>query len=526
MANLNRQSYAAQLFAEYRNENAHLITKFKNVLSYLKKAENLDGLEKKEVIGGWLSVNSDLGPAFDAIHLNIDRLIETVNNLLECLEKEKKELDKYMKGLKKATAESESNMERLLISYNEKQYYYMQELNSMIPELIELADKAIGMEDLTIAEIGGRIRSAYENLERAIINKNTDKDSLYLILEDVLFKLRDNAKGLGDIISKLGESSNVGIFISNFRAERSLLYKFEKQRKKCGRNKDSDKLFSDLEKKEDVEKLNSFMKGKLEALFDGIKLKDSENKEVEAKKLIGKIIKTPNDLNKLKKVFEEELLKELLAKIRDAGYVFKTQRIRRNERGIDAFKLIKPDGRHIKVSEMKSKDYFKNTDNETEIHYILEELEGALEGKKPWKENASFKNLLQINDGILEKIDAKKSDEKKKIDADTWNRIESNKMIVIAFRGSSVDSDVKLAMSNLMSDLFGGKPRNMIKNDSGKWKCKQFERVLNYRNKNDGSFAHQINEVYSFVESNYSNFESDNLSVWNEFLTSKLEFIF
>lgn len=396
MLDPNKQSIAAQIFADYRSENNHLLTKFKNIKTFLNRLKKLDDIERHEIVGGMFSLNSDLGPAFDSIDLNLSRLIEIVEELIKCLEKEKKDLDNYMSKLKQATIESEKRLESLLINYNNEQYDYMQQLNTLIPGLIELADRAIGMEDQTMEKTANSIAGAFRILLDALKNEDTNKDDLYIALEGILLKLSKHAKFLHEILGHLGEKKDPGKFVVAFRSMPSLMRKFEKHRVNCGRDKSEtkDNLFTDIEgddNGEKKEKLDNFMKGTLESLFAKININSKP-----AKKAIGEIIVIDRSLKELNKAF-----KKLFKKLQDVisnkkcplGY---------SELGGGLESLELPDHRG-KLFALKALSFDIKDEKEMKksITFILRTLENALEGKEPWKDNRTFKEMILNNSDIF-----------------------------------------------------------------------------------------------------------------------------
>ena len=291
----------ANYFSKYREENNHLITKFKNILTYLKRLDKYEDYEKSEVVGSGLFGDTQLGQVFDSLDVNLKRAMETIENLLKSLKKEKEDITKHLGKLKHGVIESIKKEETLLINYNKEQYDYMQELNTMIPNVIELFENVVGTEDSTYQSKAAGFKVIYEKLIHALVGK-ADKAHLYKEVIRVLRDLRNYMGGHETVFeSHLGKDSAEYRFVRNYYGLASEnIKKIEKKIKDAGIDEDTDTF----EINTDENGFDKLMKGTLEKLFTGVEKIRVGDKEYKPKDLIGEIIKVDTDLKELKDGFD------------------------------------------------------------------------------------------------------------------------------------------------------------------------------------------------------------------------------
>ena len=500
MFNPNNHSRAAELFAHYRNENNFLLAKFKNIKTLLDRLNKLGEVERKDVISSSIfsMQSSKLGNLYDGIHLNLSRILEIISKLIECLEKEKKELDEYMGKLKNPTIDSHNRLEQLLVTYNKEQYDYMQQLNAIIPGIVEQFDLAIGMEDKTIADTAKGLKRKYDALEEALKNSKINKDSLYLLLEDVIFALRDHSKNLGDIKKKYKESDNFYIFVSHFAVHnRVILRELNKMRSACERDKDKDKLYTEVAK-EKVNDVHKNMRDFLHALFEGIEIGVEENKKKEAKDLIDKIIDVKLDFAELKDKWDKgdnSLKKRLQQGIANSKFDYTARK------GFGDLEVQKIDGTKISLKTFES--LFNDKDNKNDVDHILYNLDVIMSKSEYWKQSV-FKKFLE-KQSILEKDDSKDS-EKENVIRDALNQIVRILSTEIGTKGIVFDKIDNIQEDNfininessivqLLSHLF-----DEVKKENDLYVSKRFKAILkekNIENADDEKIQELLKMVYN-----------------------------
>ncbi len=314
MFNVNTSSIASA-FAEYREENSFLITKFKRVAELLKRFKQYEHLEKNDVAKkGFFESSNNIVDLLKSLDLNINDFIKFVDDMIKSLEKEKTEMDKYFGNIKNTTIESIKHLERELLAFNHTQSDLMEKIKTYVPNVIALTDRVIAMEDETYEKQANKFASMFAKLKESL-EKQVDKSHIFEALEEIILYAGSASR---DLLRYLDSNPNGKIFLQNLIV-RGKHFKRDLQgwMKKIGRDKDKDKTYSDLGEHE--EKFDKFMKSVLEALFSGITLED-DGADVEAKKVIEKIIKPKTNFKELEGYFNENY-DAVSNKIDSMGYV-------------------------------------------------------------------------------------------------------------------------------------------------------------------------------------------------------------
>lgn len=497
--NSGRESLAVS-FQRYREENNHLITKFKAILDYMKKLKNLESYERSEVIKKTFFVEDQtLGDMFDALDVNISRAIPIIEKLIECLNKEKENLDKHLGNLKHTTIQSIRHLEELLISYNQEQYDHMQNLDTMIPNIIELFERGLGVEDVDFEKAARNFVRFYQELESAIKYKVT-KSHIFKALEDCLVEIeqyigRFESRFKNDIAA----GTNARKFVENFfriGGGSVVVKNLNKHLKKVGLDKDKDMTYDHI-KDEDAEKIDGFMRDTLVALFKNIEIEGIGNAEAVEKHIKELIPKKTNikDLESDWKALKKKIIKGISMSEYDYSDGYQINKIM----------FAKRDGTSLSLEALEG--LIKDKKDLDDIENIVETLKVITRtAEKFWKEDPFKNDFLKKQAevyGVLEKKGEGGDDEKKDKLSDgdksgiidrfndfyNWNLDIGDD--ITYDEDSFRDSDV----SHFVSLLVGGE----IKKDDDVYSSKQFKKVLKSFGIKSDDKEKEINDLLEFL---------------------------
>lgn len=488
MFNMNSISQLSRDLADYRTENQVLLTRAKKVKEFLIRFKKFSHLEAEDIGGGFFSFNSNLKEIVGSLDVNIDPAIAVIEKLIENLEKEKKDLDKYFDKLKNSSIDAIKQIESLLINYNKNQYDLMQELNTYIPNVVELTQRAIAMEEEAFSQSAGKFIGMYKGLVKVLAaGKNADKLSLYESVEGIVENLEKFAGGYSSEFKQgLSSAPNTLRFVENYYGNlKTKGRELAAWKKKAGRYEDKSKTYGDVDK-DDKEKLDKFFKDLLEKLFEGITERINES-EVDIKKQIGVIIRVETDFKELEGKFIEKY-NAVSNKIQDEfNYVFS---------GDVTEKVISLDDLYYEFTDYGSDDTPK-------VSVKFKEFR-----KKYLKSDKKFSDVIKEANRVLGTfISSKKSLESfletqvlrgvivkagKKVGGGSDDEISSeDKKLIRSFYDAingvhdweTLEEESKIFiiqdMSDLLSLLFGGKPHDVIVYEDGSYHCDRFVAVCN-----------------------------------------------
>ncbi len=523
----------ARSAARYLDHSNSFVAKLKRMKTLIDSGvfQKLADLESNEVFGLFGGSTKEL--AHRLAFGGLAELSKNIDELIKEVEADNKEVEAYLKSVKNDNIDNLNAFKTIIQSYNQKQARHWSTINSYVTASNRVRQEIIGIEEVGLQKTAENYTKVYLELEKLVA---TGSNAAYVFdnFKNVVFFLHRYIGDLERFYREHEEAFTQNLaharakaFADNFFAGRgasiasgltSLL----------GSKKDEDYLVfsSDGEFKSKVDK---FAKEHLGNLFGNLSINKSDYGELEGEVKIadkvGEIFKVPSDIKKLKEDYEILFNKVSSIVRNDVKYVTMT---------IDPISSIENFLIKIKgVSEVKTfsefENEFLNDKDKKHIGYIknvIEQLSDVANDEKKKKAYLKFMKLQVANNVIKEKEKSGGEDDDEKISASAWNNIEANKNVILAFSGGSADDNVKIAVGNLMNDLFGGKIEDKLKKEDGSWKCSQFNKVLNFKNKNTGAFENQIKSFYDFADSKKTDLQNYDLSSWKDLLDRMLSFLF
>lgn len=392
-----KNNSSSNLLSQYRDQNTQLLSRFKNMLTYIETLHKADDYEKNKILGFFSSSldikwskgvdgKNALDQIFHSLEYASSRVIAIINELIKELEEENASLTKYLGNLRPDQVDISNEVSDMLISYAQKQHALRLELSTLFPNIEKLEHSVIGYEDVMINDMVSKYISIFEQFKKLVIE---DKEIKYLfesfsnIVKYLGKTISNQGKLLSEVEAQKGNDSDAFIFAKNFfEAGRGkvLFSELNEILQKLNGNSYS-QADDDLKKK--VEK---FVEKEIGPLFKGIKDGDDN--------LVSKLKKS-TDEGKIKVLIEgdennegfNQLLVALQSKIaqsEDYGEVFAKAKIEN---------LILPTtGRNLQIKSFISK-YIKSDKEKDRKDNIVKAINYL---KDVLASDSAFENYMDI----------------------------------------------------------------------------------------------------------------------------------
>lgn len=522
----NKVNSSSEFFSRYRNENTFLISRYKNILSYIQALGETNDYEKNEITGflkAHFAYAETYGAAkrgkidelFNTLKYNQKRLITLLSELIDLLEEENTSLTNYLSNLNPNSNNIHQELSNLLKSYAQKLVAKVTELRTIVPNIDKLEKLAIGYEDELLDESAENYNKLYTEFTE-LITKESSIEYIFEMLKRMIIYLN---KYIGDLENLHRDTEEE--FLDHLKTDKGTdAGKLASAFFNAGRGKplyqdivdliegDQNKTYNQLQDKEKVDK---FISKALKELFKNIKTKAIKDK-------IEKIGKDDSKFKELKEQYNT-LYTAVSNHVHDKGYVY-TANESRLVMTIDnlIYHFTDEKGKDKELSFYQfTKDYLKDDKNRIEIIKTAISILGKLNTNED-----TLNNYLenQVVRGLIKKPGESSSSSS----SSDFNKLKDDKKeeIIKKFKTNTkiYQTFLEEAQSIANDDLYQSEIQNLLNatkffldpnNLSDERKIKAFILTV-FKNQGGTSTEDNINDLYIQLKSlkDILNQEKDN----------------
>lgn len=429
MSDTNTTKFQALWFSKYRDMLQEKLTCYEIILNEFNPIEEVgEEISKNDLYNA--SVNIFGGASSDdskkTMHTEVLRnkqWISTIcSELISLAQKEIEELSNLLGTVTIEEISARNQIRSLLSNYQSQRVKNEKQLNQILPGIFKLAEQEYGILQQTIKHSAEEFVEFFTALVKSLRDETIDKGSLFINFYEIIVNLHKYHPELHDLsisnfrelLSHMGKGDDAILakcFVENFRGNKDLINGVKNWAEKTKvTSQDTSKGYDSLEK-EDQEGLDKYMQSKLEMLFkkctDG---NTDRNLFEDIAKQIKKLVKAPEDMNKLKDAFEEVKVK-LQDAIKKQNKNFKL-----TSGGFNAIQIADQDSNIMKIKDF-DKNYLSDEKNKANITFVINELENIIDNKK------TFKDFLEMNSSLFRENSKDTEDDDEKLSSTSQKEI-------------------------------------------------------------------------------------------------------
>lgn len=298
------KSSDSEFFARYADINSKLRHNLENIKQYASKLKEHSDEVRDDALktsttffGGNLISVGDMDRIVETLEFNETKLNEVVDALADVIDKENKAIHENLGKLKINEAEIKSELDTLLISYNETKQRERSTFSSLLGIVMKVAHDIIGIVEEEDDKLVKDFMTHFKGLKHMLDNKGGN-DQIFAYFKSLLSFLKTVQSGakLSMIIDKVNKGDSK-ILIKHFKKlnhGNTITEKFDGFDVK-------DKTFDQIDGDDKKDKVAKFMRSTLKDLFTDIKVSAGKDYDFDD------LIKVKADINELEKKYMDRL---------------------------------------------------------------------------------------------------------------------------------------------------------------------------------------------------------------------------